>query len=175
MKTLKPMTMKEENLNNDMDIHQELENMGIDQSQVENVEYDDDAVTKVFIDIVDQEADKRNVGREQIALCLFPMKKMLSHRIRCRILSLTGAFNPVIVRVKELTPLDTLGHISQAIKLILKDEKTQFDHTQGGDSDFEKFECYVQVINGKLELNIVYDKKPVRKFDLAKEFGSLNG
>lgn len=148
------------------------------QEHGENVKYDNSRVVEMFIGLLEQEADRKNVELHQIAFCLFGMKKGglgRSYRTRCRILSLQSptAFVPEVVKIKEITDMDMLGHISKAIRLILQEEKVNYDQATKRDNEFGLFECYVQIINKELELTMVFDKKPIRKFDLQKEFGEI--
>jgi hypothetical protein len=140
-----------------------------------DVKYDNGRVHEMFESLIEQEADIKGVNKSQIAFCLFVMKKGLlgAWRTRCRLLSLQQppAFAPEVMKIKEITEMDMLGHISKAIRLILQTEKEMYDSIHKTDSDFGKFECYIQYKNNELDLTMVYDKKPIRKFDLQKEFG----
>lgn len=143
-----------------------------------NVKFDKGRVTEMFESLIEQEADRKNLAVEKVAFCLFLMKKSgigRSWRTRCRILSLSNppAFSPEVVKIKEITEMDMLGHLSKAIRLIIEEEKAMLDHAKNVNSEIGLFECYIQVTDKKLDLTMVYDKKPIRKFDLEKEFGQL--
>jgi hypothetical protein len=166
------MTMKEDLAKVD------LENMSEEQlaEYAKDIKYDNNRVNEIFYSLMEQEADRKDVAIEQISFCLFLMKKKgfgRTYRTRCRILSLANppVFQPEVVKIREITEMDMLGHLSKAIRYILQEEKKTADRTYNVDSDMGMFECYVQVTNGELDLTMVYNKKPIRKVDLEAEFG----
>ena len=164
-------------MNEERNVEKELELMtdAEIEAQAKDVKYDNNRVVEMFVGLLEQEADRKEVALEKIAFCLFVKKRGISFRTRCRILSLDNpkSFVPEVVKVKEITDMDMLGHISKAIKLILKEEKDDYDRKTGVDNPFGLFQCYVQIINKELNLTMVFDRTPIRKFDLQKEFGNL--
>jgi hypothetical protein len=141
----------------------------------EDVKFDKGRVHEMFESLIEQEADRKGVEKHKISFCLFAVKKGMlgTWRVRCRLLSLSNPsdFAPEVMKIKEITEMDMLGHISKAIKLVLTTEKERYDLIHQANSDFGLFECYIQVKNNELDFTMVYDKKPIRKFDLEKEFG----
>lgn len=143
---------------------------------VDSLEYDDDRVTEVFVNVFDEASEKRDTSVADLCLCIFPWQKRENskHRIRCKVISLSGKFAPEIVRIRQLTPIDMMGQISKAFMLLLDGERQDLDQAREHKHDLGKIEMYFQVVDGKLSINICYDKKFVRAFDLKKEFGNVN-
>jgi hypothetical protein len=147
------------------------------------------AVERVFIDSVKEQAELQNVESTTVALRIFPMELENikgEYGVKVRVSSLSGAFEDSIIALKELTIYDQGNHISQAFMKIFENEvrqhneylansvKSQTTINYGSQIDFDKLELFIQVkiMDGKevLEMNMIYDYNMLRPYSIKEEF-----
>ena len=151
-----------------------------------NVKVDFNAVERVFVDAVIEQAEQKGVHPDKLALVLFPEPSKKDFRTRVRIMSLDGSFEDEIVRLRKVTMYDLTGHISQAIMKIFEHEVIEHNEALSKgivvesvknlarEIDLHGLECYIQVKSqgGSMILNMAFthENEFVRPYNIKNEF-----
>lgn len=151
------------------------------------------SVEGVFIDSVKEQAEIYDREPSDIVLVLFPQEQRPGRfATRVLITSISKKVPESIVKLRKLTLYDMTGHISKAIMKIFEFEVSE--HNEGLDKGILKeshknikepitlkgLECYITIekdeessTKWKLNMNMIYNYKLLRVYDIEKEFGDV--